>query len=69
MVANIELPFFLAEARYLAGLLRPGGMLIASGFLGRDVGDVAAAFEDAGLTPVDRSLEGPWAAVVATIEV
>jgi len=65
VVANIELPFFLAEARYVAGQLQPRGLLIASGFLGRDVGDVAAALQGAGLTPVDRGLEGPWAAIAA----
>jgi ribosomal protein L11 methyltransferase len=67
VVANIELPFFLAENRHLAALLRPGGRLIASGFLGRDAGDVKGAFEEAGLTGVEQTLDGPWAAIGARL--
>ena len=69
VVANIELSFFLAESTRLAGLLRPGGTLIASGFLGRDVGDVRIALERANLKTVDTVQDGPWAAIVARLEV
>jgi ribosomal protein L11 methyltransferase len=65
VVANIELPFFLSEAPRLAALLMPGGRLIASGFLGRDVEEVTSEFEQAGLSAVETALDGPWAAVVA----
>ena len=67
VVANIELPFFLTEARGLAGLLLPGGLLIASGFLGRDVGDVTTAFDQAGLATIETVQDGPWAAIVAEL--
>ena len=65
VVANIELPFFLAEASRLAGLLLPGGLLIASGFLERDVEEVTLVFEQTGLTVVETVVDGPWAALAA----
>ena len=65
VVANIELPFFLSGAPRLAGLLAPGGLLIASGFLGRDVEEVSSVFEQAGLRTVESRIDGPWAAVLA----
>jgi ribosomal protein L11 methyltransferase len=64
VVANIELSFFLANTARIAKRLLPGGSLIASGFLERDIGDVAAAIERSGLTAVETAVDGPWAAVV-----
>jgi ribosomal protein L11 methyltransferase len=69
VVANIELSFFLTESTRLAGSLRRGGTLIASGFLWRDVGDVRIALERANLKTVDTVQDGPWAAIVARLEV
>jgi ribosomal protein L11 methyltransferase len=64
VVANIELPFFVENTPQVAKLLLPGGSLIASGFLERDIGDVTDAFERSGLTAVETAVEGPWVAVV-----
>jgi ribosomal protein L11 methyltransferase len=65
IVANIELPFFENEASNLAALLRPGGRLIASGFLRSDVEAVGRRFFAAGLGQVRTAVEEPWAAVLA----
>jgi len=65
IVANIELPFFEAEAASLAALLRPGGRLIASGFLRSDAGGVERLFRGAGLGEIRTVVEEPWAAVIA----
>ncbi|MGQ9459430.1 MAG: 50S ribosomal protein L11 methyltransferase [Anaerolineae bacterium] len=69
VVANI-----LAEpvARMVrAGLPRalgPGGVLIASGFLVRQEAAVAQAFQEAGLSLVERREAGEWAALVGRKE-
>ena len=67
VVTNIELSFFFDNTSRIAKRLLPGGSLIASGFLERDVGDVTAAFEQSGLTAVETAVDGPWAAVVGKL--
>jgi ribosomal protein L11 methyltransferase len=71
-----EAPFDVVLANLIAGVLvplaadlrdelRPGGTLVASGIFVEREGDVLAAFESAGLSVVDRSVEGDWIALVA----
>jgi len=69
-------PFDLVLANLIAGVLvplaaalrdelRPGGTLLASGiFIDREA-EVAAAFEAAGLSIRERSVEGEWVALMA----
>ena len=64
VVANIQASFFLAEAQALARALRPGGVLVCSGFLVDDVAELTAAFAGAGLDVEDRRLDDPWACLV-----
>ena len=68
IVANIERSFFLARAAELAATLRPGGWLVASGFLGEDVAEVDAALGAAGLGRDAVRFSDPWAAIVARRE-
>jgi len=49
----------------LAGHLRPGGTVIASGIIDQREPDVRAALEAHGLTVVDRLIERDWVALVA----
>jgi len=65
IVANLSLPFFLAQASPLGRLLDPGGCLIASGFLEQDTASVAGALEGAGLSTAPPRLRGEWAALLA----
>jgi ribosomal protein L11 methyltransferase len=65
VVANIDLPFFIDHAPHLARIPRPGGVLIASGFLARDARVVALRVTHAGLVVVRMEVAPPWAAVVA----
>jgi ribosomal protein L11 methyltransferase len=69
-------PFDVVLANLIAGLLvplapllreelRPGGTLLASGVFVDREGEVAAAFEAAGLESVDRTAEGEWVALEA----
>jgi len=65
IVANISGLTLERLAPTLARWLRPGGMLISSGFLDDAVAGVAGAYEGAGLT-VDRVIEdGVWRAIIA----
>ncbi len=66
-VANIAASFFLREGRPLAGALRPGGTLVASGFLEDDVPDVEGALSRAGFGGFVRAIEGAWAGLVARL--
>ncbi len=66
-VANIATPYFLSRAREVAAVLRPGGVLVCSGLLGEDAGDVTAALERAGFSMRERRDEGPWSLLVAIL--
>lgn len=61
VVANIHAPFFLERAAEIAARLEPGGTLIASGFLVRDLPEIAASCGRAGLREVGRNGSAPWA--------
>lgn len=66
VVANISEVYFLTRAADIARVLRPGGRLVASGFLVEDAADVVASLARAGLVAVgDRAEEGEWSACVA----
>jgi ribosomal protein L11 methyltransferase len=68
VVANISETYFLTEAEAIARVLRPGGVLVASGFLEADAAEVEAALGGAGLHVVRRSSETPWAGCVARLD-
>ena len=65
IVANIQSSFFLASAGLIADALKPGGVLVASGFLDEDVVEVAAALASSGIDLVARTDEGPWVCALA----
>jgi ribosomal protein L11 methyltransferase len=60
IVANIQASFFLANAAAVAAALADGGVLIASGILDEDVGDVTSALRSEGLRVGSRDSQGPW---------
>ena len=64
IVANIQASFFLAEARSLARALRPGGVLVGSGFLVDDVAELGQAFASAGIHIAERLVDEPWTCLV-----
>lgn len=65
VVANIASSFFLRHAADVAAALRPGGTLVASGFLVEDVAEIEAFLAGAGLVSIESRSDGPWALVVA----
>lgn len=65
VVANISERYFFAEAGQLARVVRPGGVLVASGFLSRDAGAVERGLVQAGFVVVRRAADGPWSSCVA----
>ena len=65
VVANIGAPFFREASETIAGLLEPGGLLIASGILVADLDDLEPRFESAGFERVGVESRGPWAVYVA----
>src|SRR5690606_4474674 len=65
VLANISSVVIGALMPLLAAAVRPGGALIASGFLTRDAHEVRAAVLDAGLHLEDETSEGTWGALTA----
>jgi ribosomal protein L11 methyltransferase len=65
VVANISANIVVALMPELAGALRPGGLLVASGFLARDEREVIEAAAAAGLARVALEHEGGWGCLVA----
>lgn len=61
-IALVVVSELLPEA---AAALRPGGVLVASGFLVEATPDVEQAARAAGLRDVERRVEGEWGAVIA----
>lgn len=68
VVANIAASFFLREAGALAACVRPGGLLLAAGFLIEDLDEIGPALASAGFRIVARSETPPWALVEARRE-
>jgi len=60
VVANIQSSFFLAHAEALSEVLRPGGVLLASGFLDGDALEIGAALAAAGIDGTAQFADGPW---------
>jgi ribosomal protein L11 methyltransferase len=68
IVANIAASFFLREAPALAACLRPGGVLLATGFLIEDLEEIGPALARAAFRIVARTEIAPWALVEARRE-
>lgn len=64
-VANIATAFFLSQSREIARVLRPRGVLVASGVPVVEAEAVAAALEDAGFATVETRSSGEWALLLA----
>lgn len=64
VLANLTSAVIIRHAGALARLVRPGGLLILSGFGPDDVKEVARAI---GTIPVETRTEGDWAAVLLRI--
>ena len=65
IAANIVAPFFLGHAPEVAALLRPGGVLLATGLLEEEGTQVGQALEAAGLRLEGRESDLPWILLVA----
>jgi ribosomal protein L11 methyltransferase len=64
VVANIQASFFLAQGGELAKAVAPRGAVLLSGILVEDLDELEAALRLAGIVPLDRRSEGPWACLV-----
>ena len=65
IAANIVAPFFLAHAAEVAALLRPGGVLLATGLLEEEAMQIARSLEGAGLRVEERESAPPWILLAA----
>jgi ribosomal protein L11 methyltransferase len=63
IVANILANVHVLLAPHLERALKPGGLLVTSGIIADREADVVAAFEAAGLEPLERMQEGDWVAL------
>lgn len=66
VVANISAPTVIALMPALALALRPGGVLIASGFIARDAAAVLGRAEASELAVVTVAEDGDWRCLIAT---
>jgi len=60
VVANIGAAFFRNGASATVNLLRPGGLLLATGFVVDDLPEMERLFADAGLVDIEHDLREPW---------
>jgi ribosomal protein L11 methyltransferase len=67
VLANLTAAAIERYADELAGLIAPGGRLIASGFQDEDARPVEAALQSVGLATLDRGEEEGWLAGVWTV--
>jgi len=65
VLANISSLVIGRLAGELAAAARTGGLVIASGFILRDVDEVGGYLADAGLIAIDSLVEGNWGCIVA----
>lgn len=64
VLANISSTVIGRLAAALAAALRPGGRLVVSGFIVRDVDEVRGYLRDVGLAEVAYDVEGNWGCLV-----
>jgi len=67
LVANIVADVVIELAGEVAGLVRPGGLFVASGIIASRTEDVLAACQRAGLVVLETKGAGEWAAVTARV--
>lgn len=67
VLANLTGALLMREAASLAGLTRPGGQLIASGFQQHEIEHVTASFRAAGLIVGERLDEDDWVGVRSSL--
>lgn len=65
VLANISSLVIGRLAGELAVAARPDGLVVASGFILRDVDEVGGYLADAGLTAIESLVEGNWGCIVA----
>ena len=65
IVANISSPMLVALASQAARVLRPGGVLIGSGFIDANAAEVEAAAVAAGFSSLSSEADGEWRCIVA----
>lgn len=68
VMANILSTVVCELAPHLAGALRPGGVLVASGFIDVHCPEVSERLRQEGLAVVETMAEGDWRALVAVRE-
>ncbi|WP_322513234.1 50S ribosomal protein L11 methyltransferase [Chloroflexus sp.] len=66
IAANLIAKVLILLAPDLAAALKPGGYLVSSGIIDVKEAEVVAAFAAAGLTQLERHVEGEWVALVHT---
>ena len=66
-LANISARVVTDMAAHITACLAPGGTLIASGVIEAHLAGVTAALESAGATVRERTMDGDWAALAATV--
>ena len=64
IVANILAEPLRNLAKDIAGMLRPGGVLILSGLLDMQADSVTNAYMEQGLDEPERKIDGEWAALI-----
>jgi ribosomal protein L11 methyltransferase len=64
VVANIAASYFVAQPARTAAVLRPGGTLVASGFIRDDRAEIEDRLRAVGLHPLASREEGDWLALV-----
>lgn len=67
VIANISSRAVLRLLPEIAVAARAGGMVILSGFLGRDVDEIEQAVDEIGLERLETTTEGDWACLAAQV--
>ena len=62
VLANIQKNIILGDLEKYAAILRPGGLLLVSGFFTEDLPDIRAKAQALGLTPGDAMEKNRWTA-------
>ena len=64
VVANILADVIIGMSEQLAALVKPDGLLIASGIIDTRETDVRFAVEGAGFTPLETRRQAEWVALI-----